>query len=74
MTRKRTAYPSFGAYVQARSEAGVTLQELADELDMSVGYLADIKNGKQSPGFRLAKRLADTCNVPLESFLEQTAS
>ena len=73
MTRKRITYPTFRAYVQARSQAGATLLEIAAELDMSVGHLTDIKNGKQSPGFRLAKRLSDTCNVPLESFLEQAS-
>lgn len=69
MKRKHT-YPSLTAYVESRSRKGDTLQEIADDLELSIGYLADLKNRRQTPGFRLAKRLSDRLNIPLESFLE----
>ena len=47
---------------------------IADDLGLSIGYLADLKNGKQTPGFKLAKRLSDDLSIPLESFLEERAS
>jgi len=69
MKRKHT-FPSLPAYVRARQDQGDTLQEIADDLDLSIGYLTDLKNLKQTPGFKLAKRLSDSLGIPLESFLE----
>jgi transcriptional regulator with XRE-family HTH domain len=69
MRRKHT-YPSLTAYVEARTARGETLREIAADLGIAIGYLADLKNGKQTPGFKLAKRLSDDLSIPLESFLE----
>lgn len=74
MTRKQTRYPSFTAYVESRVEQGATLKMIAHELGLSVGYLCDLKNGRQTPGFKLAKRLSDNFGIPLESFLELRVS
>jgi transcriptional regulator with XRE-family HTH domain len=69
MKRKHT-YPSLPAYVRSRQDKGETLQEIADDLGLSIGYLTDLKNLRQTPGFKLAKRLSDSIGIPLESFLE----
>jgi transcriptional regulator with XRE-family HTH domain len=67
MKRKHT-YPSLPAYVRSRQDKGETLQEIADDLGLSIGYLTDLKNLRQTPGFKLAKR--HSIGIPLESFLE----
>lgn len=72
MKRKHT-FSSLTAYVEARQEKGDTLQEIAADLGLSIGYLTDLKNLKQTPGFKLAKRLSDSLGIPLESFLEQAS-
>lgn len=72
MKRKHT-YPSLTAYVAERSERGDTLRQVADDLGISIGYLADLKNGRMTPGFKLAKRLSDALGIPLESFLEKAS-
>lgn len=78
MTDKRKTrkprFQSLAAYVEAQARAGRTLKEVAADLDLSIGYLADLKNGRQTPGFKLAKRLSDQLGIPLESFLEAGVS
>lgn len=69
MTRKRVQYSSLPAYVEAQTRAGRTLAEIAADLDLSIGYLCDLKNGKVTPGFQLAGRLSKRLGIPLESFL-----
>jgi transcriptional regulator with XRE-family HTH domain len=73
MKRKQT-FQSLTAYVATRTASGETLQEIAADLGLSVGYLCDLKNRRQTPGFKLAKRLSDNYGIPLESFLERRAS
>lgn len=72
MKRKHT-HASLTAYVEARTRKGDTLQQIADDLDISIGYLTDLKNRRQTPGFKLAKRLSDSLGIPLESFLERAS-
>lgn len=69
MTRKRVQYSSLTAYVEAQAAAGRTLADVADDLELSIGYLCDLKNGKVTPGFQLAGRLSKRLGIPLESFL-----
>jgi transcriptional regulator with XRE-family HTH domain len=71
--KPKHTYPSLPAYVRARQDEGWTLQEIANDLDLSIGYLTDLKNQKQTPGFKLAKRLSDSLGIPLESFLERAS-
>jgi transcriptional regulator with XRE-family HTH domain len=72
MKRKHT-FPSLTAYVEARTDNGDTLQKIATDLGISIGYLTDLKNGRTTPGFKLAKRLSDTLQIPLESFLGEAS-
>jgi transcriptional regulator with XRE-family HTH domain len=66
---KRKVYPNLNAYVEDFVRHGGTQAELAARMDMSEGYLSDLKNGRVRPSLLLAKRLSDECGVPIESFL-----
>lgn len=72
--KRKPRHTSLTAYVEFRSKRGDTLVQIARDLDMAVGYLCDLKNGRQTPGFKLAKRLSDDLGIPLESFLETRVS
>lgn len=47
----------------ARKDAGITQQELANELDMSVVNVANIENGKQWTRPRTLKRITKIIKV-----------
>lgn len=53
-----------------RKEKGFTQQRLADEADMSIDYLAEIKSVKRRKTFSLATlgRIADVLEVDIRDF------
>ena len=54
-----------------RKKAGLTLRELAEEIDLSQGQLSRLENGLQSPRSVILLRLADALGVrPVEFFIE----
>jgi len=69
MAPRRRIYPDLRTYLDDLVRAGSTQSEFAARMDMSRGYLSDLKNGRVRPSLRLAKRLADECGIPIESFL-----
>jgi transcriptional regulator with XRE-family HTH domain len=69
MAKRRRIYPDLQSYLDDFTAAGGLQSEFAARMGMSEGYLSDIKQRRVRPGFKLAKRLADECNIPLESFL-----
>jgi len=42
-----------------RKKEGLTQKEVADILDISVDYLSMLERGVRTPGFNLAKKIAD---------------
>lgn len=69
MPKHTKAYPHLRAYLDDLADQGVTQAEFASRMEMSEGYLSDLKNGRVKPSLTLAKRLSDECGVPIESFL-----
>jgi transcriptional regulator with XRE-family HTH domain len=54
-----------------RKKAGLTLRELAEEIDLSQGQLSRLENGLQGPRSVILLRLADALGVrPVEFFIE----
>lgn len=53
-----------------RKEKGYTQQKLADEVDMSIDYLAEIESDKRKKTFSLAilGRIADVLEVNIKDF------
>lgn len=53
-----------------RKEKGYTQQKLADEVDMSIDYLAEIESDKRKKTFSLAilGRIADILEVDIKDF------
>jgi repressor LexA len=45
-----------------------TQQMLADDLDISRGYLGDIENGRTYPNYVLLSKIAEACGVPFNYF------
>lgn len=74
MARHRKAYPNLSKFLEDLTRQGRTQGDFAAEIGISEGHLSDIKTGRRRPGFALAKVIADTANIPLESFLDEVAS
>lgn len=43
----------------ARRQSNLTQAEVAKRLDISIGHLSDIENGKKSPSLELAIKIAE---------------
>ncbi len=63
----RRVYGSLKAFFADRQNPTGTA--IAEELDISLPYLSQIKWGDRQPTLELALRIAARCNVPLESLL-----
>lgn len=66
----RRVYGSLKAFLADKHNP--TLTDLASELDISIPYLSQIKWGERQPPLHLALKIAERCNVPLESLLRRT--
>ena len=53
-----------------RKKAGRTQEWLAEQIDVSVGYISQIERGDYSPSVTLALKLAKLCNVTVEDIFE----
>ena len=69
MAKRTKVYPHLRAYLDDLALSGGTQADFAARMEMSEGYLSDLKNGRVRPSLALAKRLSDECGVPIESFL-----
>ena len=57
-----------------RKKAGLTLRELAEEIDLSQGQLSRLENGQQSFKSATLLQLAEVLGVrPIEFFIEERA-
>ena len=50
-----------------RSNLDITMQDLADELDVSLTHLSLIRWGHRAPRLGLACRIRDRCSIPIDS-------
>lgn len=58
-----------GEFIRAiRKKRNLTTTQLADQLDLSNGYISLIERNIVSPSLATLKRIAQALNVPLESF------
>jgi putative transcriptional regulator len=53
-------------FKELRKKAGYNQAELGRELGITKDYVNAIENGRQSPGFALAKRIADFFSVTVD--------
>ena len=53
---------------ELRSTLGLTMTELADSAEISVGMLSKIENGQTSASLSTLQRLATSLNIPIASF------
>jgi transcriptional regulator with XRE-family HTH domain len=66
----RRRKPAVGRQVRHwRSEAGLTLAQVAERSGLNVGYLSQIENDKASPSLEALAALADAVDVPVNWFL-----
>jgi len=58
-----------GEFIRAiRKRRNLTTTQLADQLDLSNGYISLIERNIVSPSLATLKRIAQALNIPLESF------
>jgi transcriptional regulator with XRE-family HTH domain len=57
-----------------RSERGLTIAELADRADLSVGLISQIERGRSNPSVRTLQRLRSALGVNLWEFLQPPSS
>jgi len=67
MTRR--VYPNLIAFFKANPD--IAGQDLAREFGISFAYMSMIKWGTRQPTLPLALRIAERCNVPLESLVRK---
>lgn len=56
-----------------REEKGLTQQQLADLINVSMNYIAKIESVKMQKGFTIAilVRIADALNIPISYFFKE---
>lgn len=54
------------ALIQAREKKGYTHQQLADLVNIDRSYYTHIENGKRTPSFKVAAKIARTLEVKIE--------
>lgn len=54
----------------ARCERNLTMQQAADQLQVSVGYYSMLEHGQRTPSGHVAIRISKLFNIPLEKFYE----
>ncbi|HEY8347447.1 MAG TPA: XRE family transcriptional regulator [Symbiobacteriaceae bacterium] len=57
---------SLGARIRwARTQKGITLQELSERSGLSKGFICQLENDKSSPSLQALEKLASALNVPI---------
>jgi len=64
----RRVYPNLRAFLEA-NKGELLAGDLADELGCSMSEISMIKWGTRQPKLELALKIAERCNVPLESLV-----
>jgi len=54
-----------------RKEKGLTQQELAEKIDLSLNYVGLIERGDRHTGLDVLKRIADVLGIRLNALLEE---
>ena len=55
----------------ARMERKLTMQQAADQLNLSAGYYSMIEHGQRTPSGPVAVRISKLFDIPLERFFEK---
>lgn len=54
----------------ARQQRKLTMQQAADQLDVSVGYYSMLEHGQRTPSGHVAVRISKLFGIPLEKFYD----
>lgn len=57
-----------------RRARGMTLEDLAEKVDLSVGFLSQLEHGKKKPSIGALQRISAALNVPTGSFFRTSLS
>ena len=55
-----------------RNELGMTLRELADEAELTSGFLSQVENDRVSPSLKSLGRIAEVLHIPPVSYTHLT--
>jgi transcriptional regulator with XRE-family HTH domain len=62
---------NLGARVrQLRNDLGLSIRQLAEQSDVSPGYISQIENGKTNPSVTTLYAIADVMNVSIQAFFD----
>ena len=71
-SREKVLEVAIGREVRAfRRQQGITVAELANQTNLSIGMLSKIENGNTSPSLSTLQTLSNTLGVPLTSFFRR---
>lgn len=63
-------YPNLVSFFDKADE---TQQQIANELGISTAYMSMIKWRQRQPDLKLALKISERCNVPLESLIRKAS-
>jgi DNA-binding XRE family transcriptional regulator len=66
MAIHRRAYPNLEMYLR---KTGVTHETLGKRVGVSGSFISHIRNGIRVPSLPIAAKIAEECNIPIESLL-----
>jgi transcriptional regulator with XRE-family HTH domain len=66
MAVHRRAYPNLEQFFR---KSGVSQRVLAKRIGVDPSYISHIRNGIRVPSLKIAAKIADEANVPIESLL-----
>lgn len=69
MSAEQAAGSIGAALRRARRTRNLTLEALAQQAELTKGYLSKVEQGQAMPSMRVIIRLADVCGVPLSEIL-----
>jgi transcriptional regulator with XRE-family HTH domain len=67
MAVHRRAFPNLEQYFR---KSGVSQAALAKRVGVDPTYISAIRNGRRVPSLRIAAKIAEAANVPIESLLK----
>ncbi|MDU2049267.1 MAG: helix-turn-helix transcriptional regulator [Clostridium perfringens] len=57
-----------------RKDRGYTLEELANEIEITSGHISNIESGNRRPNYKLLEKLSDVLSFKVEDFLNEVTN
>ena len=57
-----------------RKDRGYTLEELANEIEITSGHISNIESGNRRPNYKLLEKLGEVLSFKVEDFLNEVTN